>query len=138
MPTQVQKEVDVALAVYPILYKMEHPNLKTVVLVSGDGDLVDCIKALNTMQVKTYVTAWSSSANVQFSDTADEKIYLDEIFQSISKPKHGAVHTNADKLKSLNFPHRIIVAATHKYPETAKYQDCFNFAVQLVAAVQQM
>ena len=73
-------------------------------LVSGDGDLVDCIKELNEMKVKTYVTSWSQSANVKFADTASEKIYLDEIYESISRPKKGANLTNADKLRGLGCP----------------------------------
>ena len=117
----VSKEVDVALGVYPIFYKAMNPKLSTVVLVSGDGDLIDCVRRLKRMGVKTYVAAWSFSLNADLEKEANEKIYLDEIFQAISKPKvakeeeksNQSVVTNADLLEG--YPHQVIVAATHRY-----------------------
>ncbi len=74
-------------------------------LVSGDGDLVDCIRELTATGVKTYVTSWSQSANyATYAATESIKIYLDEIYESISKPKKGANLTNADKLREQGCP----------------------------------
>jgi uncharacterized LabA/DUF88 family protein len=92
----VSKEVDVALGVYPIKYKYDHRNLSTVVLVSGDGDLVDSIRSLKDMGVKTYVTSWSFSSNLKFAGEADGKIFLDEIFEAISRPKMPKQGANPD------------------------------------------
>ena len=140
MKSKVQKEVDVAIAIYPITYKRVceslNKKLSTVVLVSGDGDLVDCIRELTATGVKTYVTSWSQSANyATYAATESIKIYLDEIYESISKPKDGAPLTNADKLRKERCPNQILVAATHKYPNPADYDKCLNFAKRLDEAV---
>ena len=83
----VSKEVDVALGVYPVYYKAKHPELSTVVLVSGDGDLIDCVRRLRDLKVTTYVAGWSFSLNAELAKEADSKIFLDEIFETISRPK---------------------------------------------------
>jgi hypothetical protein len=132
--------VDVALGVYPIKYKMKHPKLSTVVLVSGDGDLISSIKCLNAMKetetskkVKTYVASWSASSNISFADEAYRKIYLDEIFLAISVPDmrnraDKSLWTNGDFLREEGMPHQIIVAATHRYPYREDLKKCREFA----------
>lgn len=118
----IQKEVDVALGVYPIRYKVKNPGLSTVVFVSGDGDLVDSLKCLNQMGVTTYVISWSQGTNFEYANTANHKIYLDDIFETISKPdpRFPNAVNNCDVLRAHKnkFPPQIIVAATHRYPDT--------------------
>ena len=54
------------------------------------------------MGVKTYVISWSKGSNIDYANTADGKIYLDDIFETISKPdpkKNDAVRSNCDVLR---------------------------------------
>ena len=54
------------------------------------------------MGVKTYVISWSQGSNIDYANTADGKIYLDDIFETISKPDPratGAVKSNCDVLR---------------------------------------
>ena len=139
----VSREVDVALGVYPIKYKLLHrKDLKTVVYVSSDEEIVDSIEMLEDMGVTTHVISWSYDTKIDVAKTLDGKIYLDEIFGAISKPdlkKEGAVPTNVDILQKHEdrFPLPIILAATHRYPDTKHSEECIKFAIALKKVYEQ-
>lgn len=60
----VQREVDIAIAMRPIRAKVEHPTMKNLILLAGDGDFTDMIKfMLNTYKVNVIIVCWSDSIN---------------------------------------------------------------------------
>ncbi len=136
---EMQREVDIAIAMRPIKAKKEHPTMKNLILVTGDGDFTDMIKFMkNTLNVKVFIVAWFNSVNWGITELA-ETIYLDELFDSISVVNPGGTLTNADRLKQeplfANFSNKdaLIEAAIHKYPETHDYKNCLMFAIKLIS-----
>ena len=125
-----------AIGMLPIRYKMEHPDLENVILVGGDGDLIDAVDFLqDVLKVKVFVVAWSACLSNKLGDKAFHVLRLDELFDDISEPTVNARLTNADKLKkhlegTINLD-ILVEAATHKYPDEHDYNNCLNFALEL-------
>ncbi len=95
----MQREVDIAIAMRPIRAKVEHPTMKNLILLAGDGDFTDMVKfMLNTYKVNVFIVGWSDSLNYRISELV-QTVYLDELFETISMVKPGATLTNADRLK---------------------------------------
>lgn len=95
----MQREVDIAIAMRPIRAKVEHPTMKNLILLAGDGDFTDMVKfMLNTYKVNVFIVGWSDSLNYRISELV-QTVYLDDLFETISMVKPGAKLTNADRLK---------------------------------------
>ena len=135
----VEREVDTAIAIRPIQAKFDHPTMKNLILVAGGGDFVDMVTTLrDTFNIKVFICAWSESLDYKISQLATT-IYLDELFDKITRPERGGQLTNADRLRQeqlfANYKNKaaLIEAATHKYPDAHDYENCLTFAVQLIS-----
>ena len=74
-----------AIAMMPIKSIYKHPNLKTLVLLTGDGDFHDMVEFMkDTHNVKVIVACWSASINNALRDMVNEVVYLDNIWQEFS------------------------------------------------------
>ena len=123
----------------PIRAKMEHPTMKNLILLAGDGDFTDMVKfMLNTFKVNVFIFAWAESLNYGISELG-KTVYLDEIFEAVSKVEPGATLTNADRLKQDSLFEQcrnrdaLFEAAIHKYPDAHDYKNCLRFALQLIS-----
>jgi len=69
---RVQQEVDVAIAMVPIKCIHTHPNLRTLVLLAGDGDFKDMVEFMrDTHNVKVIVACWAASINHNLREIVD-------------------------------------------------------------------
>jgi len=88
--TEVQREVDIAIAIRPVKAYREHPTMKTFILLAGDGDFTDMLKFVKTdLGLRVILVAWSQSVNGNIPDYVSETYYLDNIFDQISEPNIG-------------------------------------------------
>jgi uncharacterized LabA/DUF88 family protein len=130
----VQAQCDIAIAVKPIQFKVEHPEMKNLILVAGDGDFLDVVKLMkNTFKVKVIIFSWSGSFNYEILKEADESFFFDDLFGKISHEKGRP--SNGDQLMQeplFNQQSAAIIAAVHKYPKEDDYEACRNFALQLI------
>jgi len=115
---------------------VDHPTLKNLILLAGDGDFTDMVKLMKeTYNVRVFIVAWSASVNFKISELASNTIYLDEIFETISVANRGGNPSNAERLRKLpelKFSACVIEAATYKYPDEHDFDKCLDFALQLL------
>jgi len=89
-PTKVQREVDIAIAIRPVKAKIDHPTMKNLILLAGDGDFTDMVKFMkDTFNVRVLMFAWSASVNYDILQKVSDVVYLDEIFDKISTASLG-------------------------------------------------
>jgi len=129
---RVQQEVDVAIAMMPIKSIYKHPNLKTLVLLTGDGDFHDMVEFMkDTHNVKVIVACWSASINNALREMVNEVVYLDNIWQEFSYPKGNNITAmnNLELLKHLGFSDSVSAAANHRYPNPEDKENAIEFAI---------
>ena len=116
----MQAEVDVAIAMAPVKSIYAHPDLKAVVLLTGDGDFNDMVKFMQeTHNVKVYVATWSAGMNQDLKELATDVFYLDNIWGEFSDAQNNiVVMTNCEVLKQLGFSPLVAKVANDKFPET--------------------
>lgn len=81
---QVQAEVDVAIAMRPIKSIRANPNVKAVILLTGDGDFNDMVEYIKGERVKVFVTCWSVCISRSLRALADDIFFLDHIWSDLS------------------------------------------------------
>ncbi len=69
----------------PVTAKLDHPTMKTFVLLAGDGDFTDMVKFMRQkMNVNVVLVSWSASVNYGITQLVNQALYLDEIWIEIS------------------------------------------------------
>lgn len=101
---------------------MEHPELKTLILVAGDGDFLDVVKLMkNTLKVRVVIFSWSNSFNYEISKEADESYFFDDLFLKISSagvPNNGELLMQHPQFKD-NIEE--VFAAVQRFPKDDEY-----------------
>lgn len=83
---QIQKGVDVSLAT-DILRHAWQRTCDICIVVSGDEDYKDAIECVKDKGIKVWVAAFRNSLSNELRKTADNVIFLDEIFEEIGFDK---------------------------------------------------
>jgi uncharacterized LabA/DUF88 family protein len=95
--TYTEKGIDVWLAT-KLLLLLHHDAFDTAILVSGDGDYLEAVKAVRSMGKRVELVAFKASHSKELVDECNRVIFFEDIageIEMVQEPDDYTTHTNS-------------------------------------------